>query len=80
MVFSQHLFGTAEKLLSCHGAAVQPPRSTSYLPGTDFPDWHEDQVFKKPGRDSLMRIKNLVSLVEMLSPLGAGGQVNGVER
>lgn len=52
MVFSQHLFGNAEKLLSYHGAGIQHPQSKSYLPSAEFLDWHEDQVFKKPGRDA----------------------------
>lgn len=52
MVFSQHLFGNAEQLLSYHGAGIQLPQSNSYLPSAEFLDWHEDQVFKKPGRDS----------------------------
>ena len=52
MVFSQHLFGNAEKLLSYHGSAIQLPQSSSYLPSVEFLDWHEDQVFKKPGRDA----------------------------
>jgi putative restriction endonuclease len=52
IVFSQHLFGNAEKLLSYHGAGIQHPQSSSYLPSAEFLDWHEDQVFKKPGRDA----------------------------
>jgi putative restriction endonuclease len=52
MLFSQHLFGNAQTLLSYHGSAIQLPQSSSYLPSTDFLDWHEDQVFKKPGRDA----------------------------
>ena len=52
MVFSQHLVGNAEKLLSYHGAAIQLPQSASYLPSAEFLDWHGDQVFKKPGRDA----------------------------
>ena len=52
MVFSQHLVGNAEKLLSYHGAGIQLPQSTSYLPSAEFLNWHEDQVFKKPGRDA----------------------------
>ena len=51
MVFSQHLVGNAEKLLSYHGAGIQLPQSGSYLPSAEFLDWHEDQVFKKPRRD-----------------------------
>jgi len=53
MVFSQHLFGDAQKLLSYHGAAIQLPQSTSYLPSKPFLEWHEDQVFKKPARDAI---------------------------
>ena len=52
MVFSQHLVGNAEKLLSYHGASIQYPQSTSYLPSKEFLDWRGDQVFKKPGRDA----------------------------
>ena len=52
MVFSQHLVGNVEKLLSYHGAGIQLPQSASYLPKVEFLDWHEDQVFKKPGRDA----------------------------
>jgi len=52
MVFSQHLVGNAEKLLSYHGAGIQLPQSTSCLPSAEFLNWHEDQVFKKPGRDA----------------------------
>jgi putative restriction endonuclease len=52
MIFSQHLFGNAEKLLSYHGAGIQLPQSMSYLPSAEFLAWHEDQVFKKPGRDA----------------------------
>lgn len=47
-----HLFGNAEKLLSYHGASIQNPQSASYLPSSEFLDWHEEQVFKKPGRDA----------------------------
>ena len=52
MVFSQPLVGNAEKLLSSHGACIQLPQSPSYLPSAEFLDWHEDQVFKKLGRDA----------------------------
>jgi len=52
MVYSQHLVDNAEKLLSYHGAGIKLPQSTAYLPRAEFLDWHEDQVFKKPGRDA----------------------------
>ncbi len=52
MLFSQHLFGNAEQLLSYHGAGIQLPQSASYLPKSEFLGWHADQVFKKPGRDT----------------------------
>ena len=42
MVFSQHLVGNAEKLLSYHGACIQLPQSAFYLPRPEFLDWHED--------------------------------------
>ena len=51
ILFSQHLLGNAENLLSYHGSAIQLPQSAAYLPKAEFLDWHEDQVFKKPERD-----------------------------
>ena len=38
--------------LAYHDAAIQLPRSSSYLPRAEFLDWHEDQIFKKPGRNA----------------------------
>ena len=52
MVFSQHLVGNAATLLSFHGASMQHPQSSSYLPRREFLAWHEDQVFKTPARDA----------------------------
>jgi hypothetical protein len=34
------------------GQAIQLLQIASYLPRAEFLDWHEDQVFKKPGRDA----------------------------
>ena len=51
MVFSQHLVGNAEKLLSYHRAAIQFPQSTSYLPRAEFLAWHRAEVFKEPARE-----------------------------
>jgi len=54
IVFSRHLVGgndTKAKLLAHHGASLIAPQSKDDLPNPEFPAWHRQEVFKKPGRE-----------------------------
>ena len=53
LVFSQHaVAGEASRsmLLGFHGAGIIMPQSKDYYPKAEFLQWHEGQVFKRPGR------------------------------
>lgn len=53
MVFSRHLIGSPDiqnRLLSYHGTPLINPQSKEFMPNPDFLDWHQREVFKKPGR------------------------------
>lgn len=54
VVFSQHATAsesTRQRLLAHHGAGMLLPQSKDYYPAHGFLRWHEQQVFKRPGRD-----------------------------
>jgi putative restriction endonuclease len=54
LVFSQHaVAGEASRsmLLGFHGAGMIMPQSKDYYPRAEFLQWHEKQVFKRPGRE-----------------------------
>lgn len=53
VVFSQHVSGhdaTGQALLSRQGSRILQPQSNQYLPDADYLAWHQEQVFKRPGR------------------------------
>jgi len=53
MVFSQHAVSSEASrnmLLGFHGAGIIMPQSKDYFPHREFLQWHEHEVFKKPGR------------------------------
>lgn len=53
MVFSQHAVSSEASrsmLLGFHGAGIIMPQSKDYFPHREFLQWHEREVFKKPGR------------------------------
>lgn len=56
LVFSQHVAmgeATRKALLTYHGAGIILPQSQSYYPDPRYLRWHEQEVFKKPGRELL---------------------------
>lgn len=54
VVFSQHAAASEsarQRRLAHDGAGMLLPQSRDYYPAHGFLRWHEQQVFKRPGRD-----------------------------
>jgi putative restriction endonuclease len=53
VVFSQHAIAGERGMtgvLAQHGQRMLPPQHPGLLPGRDFLDWNQKNVFKAPGR------------------------------
>ena len=53
LVFSQEIWGKTQRdwLLGFHGNSLIRPQSSAYLPSRNFLEWHQDTIFKGPGRE-----------------------------
>lgn len=53
LVFSQEISGETQRdwLLGFHGKSLLRPQSEIYFPDREFLDWHQNTIFKAPGRE-----------------------------